>query len=51
MWIEGNLCSGDDWLFGINRYNGFDPDLDLDCELCYFTIGLGLFSVSLVFKK
>lgn len=51
MWIEGNLASENDWLLGISRYDGFDPDLDLDEELSYITIGFGLFSVSFVFRK
>lgn len=51
MWIEGNLASGNDWLVGFNRYDGFDPDLDVDAELSYLTVGFGLFSISFVFRK
>lgn len=48
MWIEGNLSSMDDWMLGVSCYKGVDPELNIDCELSYFTIGFGLFSVSFI---
>jgi hypothetical protein len=49
MWIEGHLATIDDWLLGISRNEGYDPELDGDVS--YFSIGFGLFSISFIFKK
>lgn len=51
MWIEGHLSTIDDWGFGINRNDGFDPELDMTSSLSYFTISLFLFSISFVWKN